>query len=78
MTSAYVLIQTSVGLANRVANEASRIPGVISADHVTGPYDVIARVEASSLEDVMGSVVRVIQALDGITRTMTCPVVGSD
>jgi DNA-binding Lrp family transcriptional regulator len=78
MTSAYVLIQTSVGFANRVAKEASLIPGVISADHVTGPYDVIARVEGSSLGDVMGSVVRVIQALGGITRTMTCPVVGSD
>jgi DNA-binding Lrp family transcriptional regulator len=78
MTSAYVLIQTSVGRADRVAREASPIPGVISAEHVTGPYDVIARVEASSLEDVMGSVVRVIQALGGITRTMTCPVVESD
>jgi DNA-binding Lrp family transcriptional regulator len=78
MTSAYVLIQTSVGRADRVAREASRIPGVIAADHVTGPYDVIARAEASSLEDVMGSVVRVIQTLGGITRTMTCPVVGSD
>jgi DNA-binding Lrp family transcriptional regulator len=78
MTSAYVLIQTSVGRADRVAEEASGIPGVIAADHVTGPYDVIARVEANSLEDVMGSVVRVIQALGGITRTMTCPVAGAE
>ena len=78
MTSAYVLIQTSVGRADRVAKDASRIPGVLLAEHVTGPYDVIARAEATSLEDVMGSVVRVIQALGGITRTMTCPVVGLD
>ena len=51
---------------------------MISAEHVTGPYDVIARVEAISLKGVMGSVVRVIQAHGGITRTMTCPVVRSD
>jgi DNA-binding Lrp family transcriptional regulator len=75
MTSAYVLIQTSVGRADRVAAAASPIPGVISAEHVTGPYDVIAHVEAGSLEDLMGTVVRAIQELSGITRTMTCQVV---
>jgi DNA-binding Lrp family transcriptional regulator len=75
---AYVLIQTQVGVAVQVAREVSKLDGVTSAEAVTGPYDVIARVEASSLEDVMGSVVRVIQTLGGITRTMTCPVVGSD
>jgi DNA-binding Lrp family transcriptional regulator len=78
MITAYVLIQTSVGRADRVADAATPIPGVISADHVTGPYDVIAHVEASSLEELMGSVVRGIQALSGITRTMTCQVVDSE
>jgi DNA-binding Lrp family transcriptional regulator len=75
MTSAYVLIQTTVGRADAVANEVGRIPGVTDSDHVTGPYDVIARVEGPTLDEAMGSVVRSIQGIAGITRTITCPVV---
>ena len=39
---AYVLIQTDVGLAADVTVEVRRLPGVSSADGVTGPYDVMA------------------------------------
>ncbi|MGH2718784.1 MAG: Lrp/AsnC family transcriptional regulator, partial [Actinomycetota bacterium] len=38
---AYILIQTEVGKAAQVSGEVAGIPGVISADDVTGPYDVI-------------------------------------
>ena len=75
MTAAYVLIQTTVGRADATAAEVAKIPGVSEADHVTGPYDVIARVEAETLDQAMTSVVRSIQTLEGITRTITCPVV---
>ena len=46
--SAYILIQTEVGKAAQVASEVGAIEGVVSAEDVTGPYDVIARAEASS------------------------------
>src|SRR5579862_7115471 len=39
--SAYILIQTEVGKASQVATEVRQIDGVISAEDVTGPYDVI-------------------------------------
>jgi DNA-binding Lrp family transcriptional regulator len=73
--SAYVLIQTEVGQAGHVATAVRKINGVIAADDVTGPYDVIVRTEADSLDDLGRAVVSQIHAVPGITRTFTCPVV---
>lgn len=73
--TAYILIQTEVGKAAQVAKEVAAIQGVESADDVTGPYDVICVAEAASIDDLGKLVVAKIQAVDGITRTLTCPVV---
>jgi DNA-binding Lrp family transcriptional regulator len=73
--SAYILIQTEVGKASQVATEVRQIDGVISADDVTGPYDVIVQAEANSVDDLGKMVVSRVQLIDGITRTLTCPVV---
>ena len=73
--NAYVLIQTEVGKAKDVAEEGAKISGVMRSDDVTGPYDVIARAEASSVDDLGKMVVSRVQMIDGITRTLTCPVV---
>lgn len=75
MVQAYVLIQTEVGKAAQVADEVRKIPGVESADDVTGPYDVIVRVEAEDVDQLGKLVVARIQGVEGITRTLTCPVV---
>jgi DNA-binding Lrp family transcriptional regulator len=72
---AYVLIQTDVGKAAQVAQQVDTIDGVAVADGVTGPYDVIARVEARSMNELGRMIVRDIQQIEGITRTITCPVV---
>ncbi len=73
--SAYILIQTEVGKAAQVASEVSAIEGVVLAEDVTGPYDVIARAEATSVDELKKMVVSRVQMIDGITRTLTCPVV---
>ncbi len=73
--SAYVLIQTEVGKAAQVARQVAAIAGVVSADDVTGPYDVIVRAEANSVDELGKMVVSRVQLIDGITRTLTCPVV---
>ena len=73
--TAYVLIQTEVGKSVKVAEAARTIDGVVSADSVTGPYDVIVHASASTLDELGKLVVSQIQAVDGITRTFTCPVV---
>ena len=73
--SAYILIQTEVGKAAEVASEVGNIDGVVSAEDVTGPYDVIARAEANSVDELGKMVVSRVQMIGGITRTLTCPVV---
>jgi DNA-binding Lrp family transcriptional regulator len=71
---AYILIQTEVGKASSVAKAVSAIAGVTIADGVTGPYDVIMRAESASMEDLGRTVLAKVQAVPGITRTLTCPV----
>jgi DNA-binding Lrp family transcriptional regulator len=44
------------------------------AEDITGPYDVIARVQASSLDQLGRLVASRIQVVDGVTRTLTCMV----
>lgn len=70
----YILIQTEVGKASSVAKAVSEIVGVNLAEGVTGPYDVIMRAESASMEDLGRSILAKVQAVPGITRTLTCPV----
>ncbi|MDQ0376797.1 Lrp/AsnC ligand binding domain-containing protein [Amycolatopsis thermophila] len=75
MVHAYILIQTEVGKAAAVAAEIAGIPGVTSSEDVTGPYDVIVRAEADNVDTLGQLVVAKVQGVEGITRTLTCPVV---
>jgi DNA-binding Lrp family transcriptional regulator len=70
---AFILIQTAVN-APDVARMIRTIPGIEAADDVSGPYDVIVRVSAADLNALGELVVSRIQAVDGITRTLTCPI----
>ena len=72
---AFILIQTCLGQAAAVAAEVRRLPGVSSADTIAGPYDVIARAEADTIDALGHFVVSRVQSIDGVTRTLTCPVV---
>jgi DNA-binding Lrp family transcriptional regulator len=71
---AYVLIQTEVSSAD-VASQIRSVEGIESADDVSGPYDVIARVAADDLDQLGRLVVSEVQRVEGVTRTLTCPIV---
>ncbi len=75
MAIAYILIQTEVGKAEQVARNVRSIAGVREAENVTGPYDVVVKVEAEGVDQLGRLVVSEIQMVQGITRTLTCPVV---
>jgi DNA-binding Lrp family transcriptional regulator len=75
MLSAYVLIQTKVGKAGQVARALSDLDGVQVAEDITGPYDVIAGVQASGMDELGRLVVARIRAADGVTRTLTCTMI---
>ncbi|ANW64225.1 AsnC family transcriptional regulator [Mycobacterium sp. djl-10] len=73
MAEAFMLIQTEVGRAEVVAKQVSALAGVLSSEYVTGPYDVIVRVGGAQVQDVVAAV----QQVEGITRTLTCPIAGA-
>ena len=75
VVQAYVLIQTEVGKAALVAEAVREISGVDSGDDVTGPYDVVVKASAEDVDSLGKLVVAKIQAIEGITHTLTCPVV---
>ena len=72
---AYVLIQTDTGRAADVAGAIRDLSGVISTEAVTGPYDVVVFVDAEDVDALGRLVVTAIQSVEGIVRTLTCPVV---
>jgi DNA-binding Lrp family transcriptional regulator len=47
---------------------------VHGVEPVAGPYDVIARAEARGMDDLGKLIVSQLQAVDGVTRTLTCAV----
>ena len=71
-----MLIQTEVGRAQVIAKQLASLPGVLSSEYVTGPYDVVVRIGADSLGDLESTVVPSVQQVSGITRTLTCPIAG--
>jgi len=75
VTDAYVLIQTQVGKAARVAASVQAVPGVSEAASVVGPYDVVARVQAEDMDKLARLVASQVRALDGVMRTITCAVI---
>jgi DNA-binding Lrp family transcriptional regulator len=75
VVQAYILIQTEVGKAREVAATIQDIPGVAQVEAVTGPYDVIVLSEAPNVDELGKLVVSKVQAVAGITRTLTCSVI---
>ncbi|MBI4335120.1 MAG: Lrp/AsnC ligand binding domain-containing protein [Candidatus Omnitrophica bacterium] len=52
--------------------EVREIKGVRFADAVTGPYDAIAQIEASDMDDLGALVTTQILKVKGIAKTLTC------
>jgi DNA-binding Lrp family transcriptional regulator len=75
VVTAYLLIQTEVGKAAKVAKDIVDITGVQQAQAVVGPYDVIVWAKARNIDELGKLVVARVHAVDGITRTLTYPVV---
>ena len=71
---AYVLVQTEVS-SSAVCSQIREVEGIESAEDVSGPYDVIARVVADNLDELGRLVVSQVQRIEGVTRTLTCPIV---
>ena len=72
MAKVFILIETVVGRTKEVVTALASLEGVRSVDTVTGPYDIIAIVEAESLNDIGEIVTGKVHPIAGISRTVTC------
>lgn len=75
---AFVLMETAVGRNKEVVSSLKKLKEIQSVDSVTGPYDVIAVIEAESLSDIGDAVTKKIHPIAGITRTVTCLALKAD
>ena len=76
--AAYIFIETAQGKAKMIAREIAQIPGVKTTHTVTGPYDVIAYVQADSIKVLGDFIVSKIQATTGVLRTLTNVVIDAE
>lgn len=72
LAKAFVLIETAVGKTKEVVSILNKIEGLKSVDTVTGPYDIIAVIEAEDLNKIGDIITGKIHAIEGISRTVTC------
>ncbi len=75
-TKAYILIETAVGKTREVASNLRGVGGMQSVDVVTGPYDVIAVIDAPDINTMGSLVTERIHTIGGVVRTVTCVAVG--
>lgn len=72
MTQAYILIETIPGKALELVKAISTLNMIKQAHLVTGPYDVVAFLEAEDLKTLGDILVRDIQSTGFVSRTLTC------
>jgi DNA-binding Lrp family transcriptional regulator len=75
-TRAFILVETQVGRANQVVRALRSLPGVMSADVVTGSFDVIALIEVDTMGAMAELVTGQMQSIRGVLRTITCVAAG--
>ena len=75
MIAAYILIQAEAGQAAIAAVALRGLPGVSETASLAGPYHVIGRAQARDIDEPGKLAASRVQVVDGVTRTMTCPVI---
>ena len=72
----YILIEAEVGHAKSVGEAVQKLnlsdARVASVDTVTGPYDVIALLEADDLDKLGNAITTGLQKIEGVKKTNTC------
>jgi DNA-binding Lrp family transcriptional regulator len=71
MALAIVLISVEPGKDRKVANELKKLKGVEKACLVSGLYDVVARVQAASAEEILALVYDKVRPIPGVKNSQT-------
>ncbi len=71
METIYLLCETDVGKLEEVLRRLQAVPGVTEVQAVTGPFDLIAKVQAPHINQALDVVVHKIRRIPGIKATET-------
>ncbi len=71
MPTAYVLLNTEIGAENQVLKALKKIEGVEEAHNLWGVYDIIANIEAESMEKLKYIITKRIGKISKINSKLT-------
>ena len=71
MPMSYVLMHVELGSEEKVLKEVRNVPNVKECNRVYGVYDMIAKVEADSMDQLKEIISWKIRRLDGVRSTLT-------
>lgn len=71
METLYLLVETEVGRLEDVVRRIRAIPNVTEVQAVTGPFDVIVKIQAAHINTALDIVVHKIRRIAGIKSTET-------
>ena len=71
MPVAFTQIEAEMGKIDEVLHRILQINEVVEAYSVTGPYEIIAKIEAERFEDITDVIPDNIHTIDGVKDTVT-------
>jgi DNA-binding Lrp family transcriptional regulator len=75
MTSAFLLINCFIGFQNYVVNELNKLSEFIDIYRVDVMYDIIAKVDVNSEEELHDITISKIRKIQGVKSTLTLVIV---
>jgi DNA-binding Lrp family transcriptional regulator len=77
METLFLLVETEVGRLDDVLKRIRSVPSVTEVEAVTGPFDLIVKVQAPHINAALDTVVNRIRKIPGIKSTETLVTVAS-
>ena len=71
METLYLLVEMEIGKLDDVLRRLRAVPGVAEVEAVTGPFDLIVKVQAPQINEALDTVVHKIRLIPGIKSTET-------
>ena len=71
MPKAFVLMNAELGSEDSIVNELKKLEGVKEVYQVYGVYDIVAQVEANTMERVKETITWKLRKLNGVKSTLT-------
>ena len=71
METLFLLVETEMGRLDEVMRRLKSLPSVTEVHSVTGPFDLIVKVEAPHINTALDTVVHKIRKIPGIKATET-------